>query len=56
MTNRKQTRVQRIIAAQKTVEDWSDTLSRMTADDLRFAGCLEAYEAAIEARSLEEAA
>jgi hypothetical protein len=50
------TRVQMIIRAGEEVDDALDHLSRLSADDCRFAGSLLAYEHALEARTKAEAA
>lgn len=51
---RRPTRIDRIVAAQREVEEWNAALCRMSADDPRFAETLRAFERAIDARKLAE--
>ena len=55
MAKAKTTRVGDIIAAQRDVSDWLQTLSVMSADDPRFDDCLKGFENAIAARNDLEA-
>lgn len=50
------TRVQMIIRAGEEVDQALDHLARLSADDLRFAGSLLAWEHALEARRQAEEA